>query len=141
MSFSVVMVETLRDSYAQVVRRFGVGHSLGLATRLGNTLQILQKAIITSSFINYLALLKLLSVSQISSNRYLSFLIIALSAQQLIYNQSPPPSFFANRTSNKASELLTQINPFLRSDISSFQSTNSLPLNILYRGPYSSYSY
>ena len=99
-------------------------------------IQILQKAIITSSLVNYLALLKLLSVSQISSNRYLSFLIIALSAQQLIYNQRPPPSFFANRTSKDTSKLLTRINPFLRSDVSFFWSSNSSPLDMLYRGPY-----
>ncbi len=43
-------------------------------------IQILQKAAITSSFVNYLALLRLLSVSQISSNEYLFFLVIAFSA-------------------------------------------------------------
>ena len=38
MSFRSVVVKILRDSAAQVTRRFGVGDSLGLATRLGNTL-------------------------------------------------------------------------------------------------------
>ena len=100
-------------------------------------IRILQKAAITSSFVNYLALLRLLSVSQISSNGYLSFLVIAFSARQLIHSRRPPSSFLANRTRAKASKLLTRINSFLRREVSSFQRTSSSPLNILYSGLYS----
>jgi len=38
MSFRIVVVKTLRDYCAQVVRWFGVADSLRLLTRLGNTL-------------------------------------------------------------------------------------------------------
>ncbi len=63
-------------SYLNSLKRVqkAVFYLLPLAT------QILQKATIISSFINYLALLRLLSVSQISSNEYLFFLVIVFSA-------------------------------------------------------------
>ena len=65
---------TSHSNNPNLVRK-AVFHSSPGATR------ILWKAAITSNFVNYLALLKLLSVSQISGNRYQSFFVIAFRAR------------------------------------------------------------
>ena len=94
-------------------------------------MQILQKAQITLTLVNYLAYNICQRVLQISSREYQFFCVIALSAQQSIQKQSPPPSFLAKSTSVATLNQLTRINLYSKYKVNSFYNTNNSSLHIL----------
>jgi hypothetical protein len=86
-------------------------------------------------FEKYLMPFRLFSVSLINGSRYRSFTETLLIARKSIYNRSPLPGFFTNRTSEAIGEELGRIKPFSKFSISYSRSVLSSSRDIEYRGP------